>query len=196
MAKAHLGLAAVAALILLSSCGRNAAYVDVIQGNYYVSRGMYQKAVISYLAAVDTEPYGPWIAYNLGNVYNALGEMNAALDMWSKAEKSDDKELLFDVAYNRGLLYYGLGKYREAYDEFKHALEIDSSAIDAKINLEHALKKLTLSGGAPMQRKSRSSDGAKQPEDLERILDYVQNKEGRRWFTSDNAESTPATRDW
>ena len=169
-------------LLLFSSCGQKNAYIEVVKGNYYFGRGMYQASVLSYLDALKEGTRTAWIRYNLGNVYHSLGETDAALGMWKEAEAEQDHELLFAISFNRGTLLYELGKYREAYEEFRHALEIDPARIEAKVNLELSLKKI---GGGGPSSQSRDDQSVKRRDDPDRVLDYVKKKEATRWKASD-----------
>ncbi|MDR1931535.1 MAG: tetratricopeptide repeat protein [Spirochaetales bacterium] len=164
-----------------SGCGIRNVYADVIQGNYYYGRGRYQDAIIRYMRALESEKHTEWIQYNLGNAYYSLGETSAALSVWEKAGRTGDPRLQFYIAYNRGSLYYEMGKYREAYDEFRQALRLEPSAVDAKVNLELSLRKMNSGGGTSPQGR-----GAAEPagEDSARILDYVKRKEGTKWTAS------------
>jgi tetratricopeptide (TPR) repeat protein len=178
--------------LCLSGCGMRNVYLDVIQGNYYSGRGQYQEAIVSYMRAFETGKHTDWVEYNLGNAYYSLGEIEAAASVWDKAAETQDPRLQFHLAYNKGSLYYEMGKYREAYEEFKHALRLEPSAMDAKINLELSLRKMNSAGGNPAQ-----GNNAPQPagEDSGRILDYVKRKEGTKWKASDEI-SSPEKDDW
>lgn len=181
--------------ILFSSCDVQNPYLDVIEGNYYFSRGRFQSSVVAYLRALEDGRHAETVRYNLGNVYHALGETDAAVDMWKKAGESENKELLYSVAFNQGNVAYELGKYREAYGFFRQALEIDSGRIEAKVNLEFSLKKLGTGGPAVPQNQDQASNGTKK-EDPERILDYVKKKETTRWKASDRIEDSEKKDDW
>ncbi|MCL1818154.1 MAG: tetratricopeptide repeat protein [Spirochaetaceae bacterium] len=176
--------------LLFAGCG--SVYVEVTQGNYHYGRGSYQKAIVSYLRALETEKYTEWVEYNLGNAYNSLGETQAALAVWEKAGLTQDPDLQFHIAYNKGCLYYELGKYREACGEFRHALRLEPSAVDAKINLELSLRKMA-SGGEPASQMKAEGQGA--GDEGGRILDYVKRKEGTKWTASDHIDDSDSE-DW
>ena len=178
--------------VLLAGCGMNNVYVDVIQGNYHYGRGHYQQAIVSYLRALETEKHTEWVEYNLGNAYHSLGETEAALAVWETAGLTQAPALQFHIAYNKGCLYYELGKYREAYGEFRHALRLRPSAVDAKINLELSLRKMA-SGGDPASQTKIGSIGA--GDESGRILDYVRRKEGTKW-TATGSIDDHNSEDW
>jgi tetratricopeptide (TPR) repeat protein len=188
-------IAAALALPVFFSCDTRNAYVDVIKGNYFYGRGLYQSAVVEYLNALEEGRHKEWINYNLGNVYLSLGETDAAADIWEKASESRDPALLFNIAFNKGALLYELGKYREAYDEFKQALELNSAHVGAKINLELSLKKMG-TGAGPFPPNRDQEETEKKREDPERILDYIKKKETTRWTASNQIDSDSDGDDW
>ncbi|MDR1626011.1 MAG: tetratricopeptide repeat protein [Spirochaetia bacterium] len=179
-------------IVCLSGCEIRNVYLDVIQGQYHYGRGQYQEAIVSYMRALESGKHTPWVEYNLGNAYHSLGEVEAAAAIWDRAAETTDPRLQFHLAYNKGSLYYEMGKYREAYEEFKHALRLEPSAVDAKINLELSLRKMNSGGGS-----QTPGTGGPPPagEDTGRILDYVKRREGTKWKASDEI-SQPDRDDW
>ncbi len=177
-------LIAVVSLFLVSCSPKN-VIVPVLKGNYAYQRGEYQEAIVNYLSALSSERYQEWIRYNLGNVYRALGEGEAALEMWGMAETTQNPQVLFLVHFNRGTLYFELGNYRGAYEEFKQALELDHTSIDAKVNLEMSLEKIQ-AGKSEAVAPVKTQEDSKQAiqDNLQRILEYVRNKEGDHWASS------------
>ena len=119
----------------------------VARGNYNVSRGEYQRAIVDYLRARDEQQYEPWIAYNLGNVYHFLGEADAALDQWDIAQQTDVTDLQFGAGFNRGVYLFEQGRYEEALPHFRFALRIDPTSVAAKQNYELTLTRLNSGSG-------------------------------------------------
>lgn len=182
-------------LFAFASCGTGEAYLDVVEGNYHYHQGRFAEATLEYLTALEKETYPEWISYNLGNVYHALGEAEAAFEVWSAAGETADRELRFRVLFNTGTLLYELGRYREAYEEFRKALRIDGTDIDAKINLELCLRKVqALSGSSgASERDARAQD---ERGEAARILEYIGRKEGYRWSAERDDRIEPDPRDW
>ncbi|MDR1893800.1 MAG: tetratricopeptide repeat protein [Spirochaetales bacterium] len=161
------------ALGLLFSCGEFRASYQVVRGNYNYLRGDYQQANIRYLEASEWEGEPEIIAYNLGTVYQALGETRSAQEQWQGIDPGDNKVLAYNLLYNRGIVDYQTGNYQGAYEAFRQALILDPTSLNAKINLEHALRKLnvaeqeTSQAPAPVPRPEENS------EEVQRILDYL-----------------------
>ncbi len=180
MARKIVSAAAVLVLfILLSGCESPETHFAVLQGNYVFARGEYPRATYSYLEALGRGRWGNRIHYNLGNVYHELGEEDAALREWEFALSGQDPELDFRIAFNRGVLLYEQARYQEAYDAFRRALSINSASIDAKINLEHSLRKINR-GRQEQQIEPSAGEGGSSGES-ERILDYVRRSKQDRW---------------
>lgn len=186
----------------LTGCSVEWSHLRVIRGNYNVSRGEYQRAIVDYLRAGDDGTFEPWIAYNLGNVYHYLGEAEAALDRWSVAENADVPDLVFGVAFNRGVYFLEQGRYEEALREFRSALKIDPTNIDAKTNFEIALERLEAREGLDRDIEKVERESAPSEENggsestATRMLDYIRRKEEQQWRA--NTEEAPQSEelDW
>jgi tetratricopeptide (TPR) repeat protein len=195
MEKSFLILAVV--ILGLSSCGMVEPHLSVLRGNYAFGQGRYQAATVRYLAALERGQLDQWVSFNLGNVYFALGENESALGMWQTARASDSETLLFGVHFNTGLLFYEAGRYREAYDEFVRALRLDSTSVEAKINLELALARVQAGDGvaAPRRGETNVQEG-ESPDEAQRILQFIRRREEPRWFAVDQIPEQESSRDW
>lgn len=195
--------ALLAAIVLggafsLSACSKAKVYFQVASGNWAFDRGDYQEANIDYLDARLTGLYSGYTAYDLGNVYHALGEGEAAAAEWAKAERSSDPALKEATLFNEGILAYELGHYRVAYEAFRRTLEIDSSDISAKINLELAYDRMRTQenppGGGP--RPSETIGVVKDKGQVNRELDFIRDREDQHWKAAANAPAAPNMPDW
>lgn len=189
-------LVAIAVTLSVSSCDQISPHLDVLQGNYNFSRGEYQEAMVSYLSVREYPEYNQWIDYNLGNVFHALGEGEAALEVWESGLDSTYPDLLFGVHYNRGVVYYELGQYRKAYQSFKDAVILNPGSLEAKINLELTIQRLSVQSGNTRLGNADNSEDRNTSQDSERILEYVRKKEGEPWFVGGNSEDFSNQRDW
>ena len=196
MARNTVTLIGLAFVLVLSSCADSAVYLRVLEGNYAFSRGDYMTANLDYIRAEREMAHLPRIHYNVGNVYHALGESDAALEKWQRAENREDEELLYRIAFNRGVLYYERGNYQEAYRAFRRALKFSPDDVEAKVNLEYALRKQALEEGEPEPPASASGEEPPVSDDGKRILEYVK----RSAPTTRSFESKPVkeeeVKDW
>ena len=175
-----------------SSCSLLEPGTSVLKGNYLYQQGKYQDALLSYLVGRDTEKYSGRIQYNIGNVYYALGEGEAALGIWDSIDENSDREVAFNTIFNKGVLHYQMGRYSEAYRAFRTALEMIPGNLDAKRNLELTIDRLEVEN--PTEEDRPDSPSADAGDDARRILQYIKRKEGSLWKSN---PSEPAdTNDW
>lgn len=179
-------------LLIFSSCNLFEPGLSVLRGNYLYQQGLYQDALLLYLQGEDTGKYGGRIRYNMGNIYYALGEGPAALEIWTVIDGNDDPEVTFNTVFNQGVIYYQIGNYPEAYRSFRTALELSSGSLDAKRNLEMTIDR--------MEAEARTGDARTEspvPEttdDARRILQYIRRKEGSPWKTEQT--DSASVNDW
>ena len=193
MAKIFLTLITVS---FLSSCSLGQSLVSVMGGNFYFNRGDYGKAIIRYIKAGENLKPINWLNYNLGNVYYALGEVDAALDKLIDASQSGDEILYHRTHFNIGVIYFEMGQYERAVIHFIDALDAVPGDRDTKINLELALQKL-----GREETVSRQSDSIEDDQESSlkfhalRLLDYIYDQEEKSWGTVTESPDA-AGEDW
>ena len=184
----------LAAVWALTSCSKLGPYLHVAEGARAYAGGDYQQANIAYIEAGRSEGFEEWIAYDLGTVYYALGEVDAAESEWRIASGTLDEELSYRVLFNYGVLLYGRGSYAEAYEKFRNALEINPSGVEAKINLELTIKKMEVSDGKSAPAAGSQTAGESNGE-IDRIMNYLKKMEGEVWESTESLEYRPLPRD-
>lgn len=181
-------------LLFFSSCGINGPVFEVLDGNAKFSRGDYTGATISYMKALEQNRYENWIHYNLGNAYSALGELDPAISELILGARENDLELAFRSNFNLGIFYYELGDYSRAIYYFKGALRADGKDIDAKINLELALKRFKSTSEVDKSSVSFPENGI--DESREDILKEIQQSEETVWKQLNKTVPEQDTEDW
>jgi tetratricopeptide (TPR) repeat protein len=180
--------------VLLAGCSDLAPFTGVVKGNRKYAGGDYQGANIAYIEAGRSGKYEHWIAYNLGTVYYALGEAEAAEREWQIASGTQDETLLYNVYFNLGVLYYDRGLYAFAYERFRNALEINPKGVQAKLNLELSMEKLEVKDQKSQPSGDSATNGQSRGE-IERILNYLRRMEGEVWESTENLDYDPLPRD-
>ncbi|MDA0748783.1 MAG: tetratricopeptide repeat protein [bacterium] len=112
------------------------------QGNRSFEEGKYEEALQFYRDAQVENPEAPQLRYNAGDALYKQQDYEQALQEFGRALQSKDGGMLAQAYYNMGNVYFRQEKLQEAVEAYKRSLEIDSSDMDAKVNLEVALKKL------------------------------------------------------
>lgn len=197
------------ALLALSGCGAGSPMLSVLRGNVAYARGDFQGALVHYLATEESLEDRGWLLFNIGNVYYAMGEQEAALAAWDDARATiistspdslDGRQttLVHAASYNRGVLFFQQGRFDIARDEFRYSLEVNSRSASAKHNLELTLERLESAEQATDPRETQgdgSTDSANDEQTI-RILEYVRRKEAQRWFANREDEQLGDVQDW
>lgn len=149
-------LALSLAALLAAGCGSSEAARANRQGNEAFARQEYETALAAYESALEAAPARPQALYNLGNTQYRLQEgelaqrtlesaatVAQALDAGGTA-RSDEGALPLDSQawYNLGNVRFAAQDYAGAVEAYKQALRRAPSDMDAKVNLELALRKL------------------------------------------------------
>lgn len=117
------------------------------QGNALYREGKYAEARDRYLSAQADRPDAPQLDVNIGNSFYQEGEFENAIASYAKAlsraesGKETDRRFAPTSAYNLGNALFKGAKMDEAIEAYKKALRANPADLDAKHNLEFALKK-------------------------------------------------------
>ncbi|MDR2185287.1 MAG: tetratricopeptide repeat protein [Treponema sp.] len=178
-------------IFLLGSCSRFSGRLLVMEGNFFHSRGLYTKAIVSYTESLRFPQAVPYGEYGLALVYLSLNEGNAAQERFAAAEEAlkflpleSHRELLYRIRYNTGVICFEKGDYIEAAEQFRGALELDGSRLEAKRNLELSLLSL-VRAGAEAEAPVKISGGGKN----ETLFEYIREKEQSQWKSREWTEA-------
>lgn len=141
----RLMLPLAAALLLLAACNGSAAS-DNRRGNRLYAEGDYAGALDAYETARTADRSLLEVAYNLGNTLFRLDEREMAQrqldEVVQGSTAAGENQLAQDGWYNLGNVRFTSQDYGGAVEAYKAALRLDSSDMDAKVNLELALQRL------------------------------------------------------
>jgi len=165
-------------------------------GNYNFQRGEYQESALQYMEVLDSQEYSPYASFNLGNVYQALGEPRSALGQWETISLGDaPEELSYRVYFNFGVLFFQQGQYNLAYSHFKKALKMRPEDWDAKKNLELSLLKIQTPSSTENRNNSSGTRGGELGE-TQALLEYVERLERNQWKGRQELTTEENLRDW
>jgi Ca-activated chloride channel family protein len=184
---------AVSVLALFASCAPVRSRLKLVQGNIYFSRGMYAEAAGFYIEAMDDPKAAPYAAYSLGAVYSAMGQDEAALARFNEAEENalieENRELVYRSRYNSGIIRFTNGDFADAASDFKRALEVDGSRIDAKLNFElsmlSSMREKESAHVRTTQKGSVTENDSRRKSEI--LFNFVRQKESNRWKSWDFA---------
>ncbi len=138
------GLATLLTLAILTAALPAAAQNtngQIRSGNRYYKKGQLDQSVQKYQQAVQQAPNNPTANYNLGNAQfkkNNFDEAAKAYD--ATVENSKDSVMKEKGYYNKGVAMIKQKKLQESIDAWKQALKLNTNDVDARENLEKALK--------------------------------------------------------
>ena len=165
---------AAAAVILLLAFGTGWTIGDVERGNRLYRAGKYEEAVRVYQEVVNQGKAAPYVHYNLGTALLKLGRYAEAQPHLQQATREATAELKQRAHYNLGNRYLEAARkgapeqeaselLDAAIESYKHALRLDPNDMDAKWNLELALRERekqsrSPSGGADQQSRTQDNE--------------------------------------
>jgi len=158
-----------------------------MDANFQNARGMYTRAISSYMRARDYAEAAPYAEFGLGSVYFALGEEKAALDRFAEAETmlesfnpAASRELHYRIHYNTGVVLFSEGDFSGAIDSFRKALKVDGGKNEAKRNLELSIRSLARDNVSNGGRSGGRNDGDENGS-MTALFEYVRQKEYNQW---------------
>lgn len=195
-------LVAVGSLLLQGCSQQWQGTASVLEGAFFWHQGKYQKAISGFMEAMDIastmsqEELLQYSTYGLATTYIMQGETEAALNRLKEISPEAPSSLTFSALYNTGVISYNQGKYQEAATLFRKALEIDSSNLDAKINLELSLGQNTRQSTASSQELIPVQE--KSTEDIagSTLFSLIRQQEQDRWKNQQNQDQLPSGDDY
>jgi tetratricopeptide (TPR) repeat protein len=139
--------AAALAIARVPAADAASARSRVEAGNTLFRDGHFAEARERYLAAQADRPDAAEIEFNIGDSFYGEGAFPNAAGIFAKslerfqAAKKRDPALVASAAYNLGNALFKAEKADEAIESYKRALRADPTDVDAKHNLEYAMRK-------------------------------------------------------
>jgi batC protein len=145
-----------------STYAQNAEWRHIHQGNRAFVKGDYKTAEFEYRAAQKLNPQSARAAFNLGDVYLAQRNMQAALEQYQVAAKGESNKFLRALSYhNVGVAYHLNKQYDKAIDFYKEALRNNPHDEDTRYNLVLCQKQKKED---QQQQNQQQQQKSKQPE--------------------------------
>jgi Ca-activated chloride channel family protein len=144
------------------------------KGNGEYNGGNYQQAEVEYRKALEKDSLSFRAINNLGNALYRQKQYDAAAARYAGlAEKEHNKQKLSHYYYNLGNTLFESRKYQESVDAYKNALRNNPADIDAKHNLQLALKMLN------DQKQQQNKDNQQNKDQQQQKNKQNQNKQNQ-----------------
>ncbi len=146
-----------------SDASAQKAHRLVKEGNNEVSDGDVEEALTKYLEARTTrDSLRPELLYDLGGAYARMGDLQRADSLLQNLPEDADSTLRSRAHYNRGSAFAEAQQYEPAVDAFIQALQYNPRDIDAKVNLEVALRRMQQQQQQQQQQNQDQQDNEDQ----------------------------------
>jgi len=137
------------------------AYHKTERGNERYLNGLYADALREYTEAQVALPESPELYYDIGNVLYRQNDLDGAAEAFTRALDRASPELVGAAAFNLGNARFRQEDYQAAVEAYERALVADPGDMDAKRNLELALRALE------QQRRRQQGEEEQEPEETE-----------------------------
>ena len=196
--------AAVLLCVSLSSC--SAAFEEsksILEGTWNYHQKKYRQATADFLRAAESAEASQndflreYALYNLASTYLIQNEAEAASSKFVLVAPDASPSVRFSALYNLGIISHRKGDYTAAADYFKQSLLIDSTNINAKINLELSLQQREESqarNGEQQLLPVAQNESASTVEDA--VFSVIQENDKKQWKNQENQSSSNSENDY
>ena len=197
------GAAALCIFMVITFTGCSDSTSDILKGTFAFAKKQYSKAVSYFHTAQETaekngnEQKLSYTLYDLGTAYSLLGEDDAAMEKFSQIPVDAPVSVLYGAYYNAGVLAHKNEDYEYAVEYFKKALEVDSTRVDAKINLELSIQSIEVNVQHNQSQAVPSAEDNSINQDLEKaIFERIKENDQKQWKNSEQNQSEALADDY
>jgi Ca-activated chloride channel family protein len=131
------------------------------EGNRLFAQGKYEDAERAYLDAQVNSPGRPEILYNLGNSLIKQNKCEQGIQALRQSMSKGNDAIKESSWFNTGNALFLMGNYRDSAQAFIQALRLNPADMDAKHNLELALKKVKAQEQKSPDKNQKQGDTGK-----------------------------------
>ncbi len=146
----------------------------------------FEEALKSYLNLYGQDTQNGALAYNIGNTYAQLGDLEKAAEFYEKALNSEHGEAKNRSRFNLGNLEMAANQFQNAIQQYVDYLKANPEDVDAKRNLEVALKMLQQQ---QQQQQQQNQDQQQQQEQQENQDQNQQQQQDQQQQQQDQSQS-------
>ena len=197
------GAAALCIFMVITFTGCSDSTSDILKGTFAFAKKQYSKAVSYFHTAQEiaekngNEQKLSYTLYDLGTAYSLLREDDAAMEKFSQIPVDAPVSVLYGAYYNAGVIAHKNEDYEHAVEYFKKALEVDSTRVDAKINLELSIQSIEVNVQHNQSQAVPSAEDNSINQDLEKaIFERIKENDQKQWKNSEQNQSEALADDY
>ncbi len=191
----------VISVLFFTGCSSETA--DILKGTASYHQKKYRHSVSCFMKASenalanDDKQSQSYALYDLGTAYIMLGENAAALEKFKTIPEDAPDAVRYAAFYNAGVLAWRESDFEAAKDYFKKALEIDSSRIEAKINLELSIQHSNAKSKQNQSNAIQASQEEYSPQNLEKaVFEHIKENDQKQWKNSESNDTQNLAEDF
>jgi tetratricopeptide (TPR) repeat protein len=177
---------------------------DVIKGTFAFAHKQYSKSVSFFNSAKEKEKQRDkdrqvmqYVSFDLATAYSLLGEDEAAMEKYFEIDQNAPAAVRYGAYYNAGIIAHKNEDYEHAVEYFKKALEVDSTRVDAKINLELSMQQVEAKGQQNQSNQIQASQEDAAPQNLEKaVFEHIKENDQKQWKNSETKDSSNLAEDF
>ena len=156
-----------------------------LEGIKFYQKKEFNKASQKFSDALNDKPTDSKLTYNLGNSLYKAGKFEKALQNYSKlAEEESNISIKQKSIYNIGNSLYKMNKLEESVLAYKKALELNSTDMNAKYNLEFVREQI--------KKKQKNEEKKDNPEESKDNKKSDKKNNASQDVKENNEEKNPA----
>ena len=189
-------------VLTLTSCSDSTT--DILKGTFAFAQKQYSASVAHFNSAKQNaeqkanEEAVQYALYDLGTAYSLLGEDDAAMEKYAELTQDAPASIRYGAYYNAGIIAHKNEDYDKAVEYFKKALEVDSTRLDAKINLELSIQSVQVNVQHNQSNAVPSAeDRNMNNQDLEKaVFERIKENDQKQWKNSESTQSNSLAEDY
>jgi len=167
---------ALASVLAVSACGASAETLNN-RGNDAFANQDYEAALSAYRQAEDQSPELAQPHYNAANAFYRTQNFEQAQQEIAQVLAKDDGTLATDSTYNLGNTYFQAGQFEPAIEAYKETLRLNPDDVQAKHNLELALKQIEQQEQEQQQQENQNQQDQQQQENRQNSNQSPENQD-------------------
>lgn len=177
-------------LPVFTGCSTNTQ--DILKGTYAFHQKQYRRSVSCFLNVAENarseekETVLYYALYDLGTAYSLLGEDESAMERFSEIPEDAPDSVRYAAYYNAGIIAHKNENFDQAQRYFRKALEIDSTKIEAKINMELSMHQAEESAKQNESQAIPVQDEKEDLSDMEKaVFQHIKENDLKQWKNSE-----------